>query len=45
VVLEPLNEADTTNLTQRLREEALANRGVVIAPMMIGAFARKLSAS
>jgi predicted O-methyltransferase YrrM len=45
VGLQPLSEADTTNLTQRLREEALANRGVVIAPMMIGAFARKLSAS
>jgi 2-polyprenyl-3-methyl-5-hydroxy-6-metoxy-1,4-benzoquinol methylase len=33
--------ADCDTLAQRLREEAVAKRGVVIAPAMIGAFARK----
>jgi ubiquinone/menaquinone biosynthesis C-methylase UbiE len=33
--------ADCDTLAQRLREEALAKWGVVIAPAMIGAFARK----
>lgn len=33
--------ADCDTLAQRLREEALAKRGVVIAPVMMGAFARK----
>ena len=32
-------ESDT--LPQRLRQEALERRGVVIAPALIGAFARK----
>ena len=33
--------ADCETLAQRLRDEAVANHGVVIAPAMIGAFARK----
>jgi len=32
---------DSDTLSQRLRDEAMATRGVVIAPSMIGAFARK----
>jgi len=32
---------DCDSLTQRLRDEVVAKRGVVIAPAMIGAFARK----
>jgi len=39
-----ITRAETVNcdtLAQRMREEALAKRGVMIAPAMIGAFARK----
>lgn len=32
---------DIDTLSQRLREEAMAKRGVVIGPSVIGAFARK----
>lgn len=39
--MEPLEDADGASLTRRLRDEALLKRGVFVAPMMIGAFARK----
>jgi hypothetical protein len=32
---------DIDTLTERLRDEAIAKRGVLIAPPIIGAFARK----
>ena len=41
----PLENADGASLAGQLREEALQKRGVVIAPMMIGAFARKKGSS
>lgn len=44
VGMQPLSEADTADLTERLRAEALENRGMVMGPMMIGAFARKVGA-
>jgi len=43
-----ITNAETVNcetLAQRMREEALAKRGVMIAPAMIGAFARKPQAA
>jgi SAM-dependent methyltransferase len=43
VGMAPLENSDGASLAQQLREEALQKRGVVVAPMMIGAFARKKS--
>ena len=34
-------EVDIDTLAQRLRQEALEKRGVMMGPLMIGAFARK----
>ncbi len=43
--MEPLAVTGGPTLTKQLREEALAKRGVVLGPMMVGAFARKRAAS
>jgi predicted O-methyltransferase YrrM len=43
--MEPLEDTDGVSLTRRLREEALQERGVIIAPMMVGAFARRRAAA
>ena len=45
VGMAPLENADGVSLALQLREEALQKRGVVVAPMMVGAFARKKGAS
>jgi len=34
-------EVDIDTLAQRLRQEAIEKRGVMMGPLMIGAFARK----
>lgn len=39
--MEPLGNTDGAELTRQLREEALQKRGVVVGPMMIGAFTRR----
>lgn len=43
--MDPLEDTDGATLARRLREEALQKRGVVLAPMMVGAFARKTGAA
>lgn len=39
--MEPLANTDATALTKQLRDEALEKRGVILGPMMVGAFARR----
>jgi hypothetical protein len=39
--MEPLDNIDGASLTRRLREDALQKRAVIVASMMVGAFARK----
>jgi hypothetical protein len=43
--MEPLENTDSASLTQQLREEAIQKRGVIVGPMMVGAFARKKATS
>jgi ubiquinone/menaquinone biosynthesis C-methylase UbiE len=45
VGMEPLKNTDGASLAQQLREEAIQKRGVIVGPMMIGAFARKKATS
>jgi SAM-dependent methyltransferase len=39
--MEPLANTDGAALTRQLREEALEKRGVILGPMMVGAFVRR----
>jgi len=39
--MEPLANTDATALAKQLRDEALAKRGAILGPMMVGAFARR----
>lgn len=39
--MRPLEDADSESLARKMREEALQKRGVILGPMMVGAFARK----
>jgi len=43
--LAPLENADGASLAQQMPEEALQKREVVVAPMMVRAFARKKGTS
>ena len=43
--MEPLQNTDGASLAQQLREEAIQKRGVIVGPMMVGAFARKKASS
>jgi len=38
-------DMDSATLTQRLRQEAVDKGGVIMSPIMVGAFARKRNAT